>query len=128
MINEEKIRDLADQICRLDIPFDPEVILAIVRAHVAVVPAGPRIPIVVRPVEAGRVEIWTIKAFAANYEMSETDVAVHVPTQAAMDAVEGQVPRSWMSRLRMSHMQNLGTADEPRYVIALPPDAVCQML
>jgi len=94
---EAAMRDLADEICRLDLPFDREAVLAIVRGHVAIVPGGPRIPIAVKVANpgSGRLQIDSVVAVGA----------------------------SWMT-----HMQNLGTRDEPNYIVAMPELAAYELL
>ena len=122
MTNEENIRDLSDQICRLDLPFDPDAILAIVRAHVAVVPSGPHIAIVVRLLEPGHARVNTVRTFANKMKINEDQVAEYVRKARAL-VEHPEIPMFWMS-----YMQNMGTIEEPSYVIALPKFAVIEML
>lgn len=122
MSNEEKLRDLADQICRLDIPFDREAIVKIVRDHVSAIPAGPRIPMVIRLIEPGYASVNTVSSFASEMHIDEDLVAQRIEG-LRLTVEPPDILVCWMS-----YLQNVGTVEEPRYVLAWPLAALSQML
>lgn len=123
MTTEANLRDLADQICRLDLPFDPEAIVALLRGHVAVVPGGPRLPVILRVVEPGRLAIDSVASFAEALQIPEDQVAERIEILRASVALD----RSGVATFWMSYIQNLGTRPEPNYIVALPKLAACQL-